>query len=243
MVVALSLAVPAVGATGCASSSSHKSSESSATTLTSAIEHRLDTADLLPPLYHSLREAMPTTAFKVKGRADLQYASDLFVVGTVESVDEGKSFAWPNGPQIVGQPSTTQQLPYNDPSAQISDIMLRVTVSQSVARSPELTKVKELKIGIALNSPADIQAARAEYPAGTKIAAILLSNEKTTFSEDAATLGVVGYGQLLGTVDALGVAKFPAWYHSDQSAADSPSGISVKDLVQPITAPIDRATP
>jgi hypothetical protein len=112
-----------------------------------------------------------------------------------------------------------------------------------VSRSAALRGLKEVKMGIALGSPANLDAARAEYPAGTRIAAILLSNEKTTFSEDTSTFGVVGYGQLLGTVDTTGTAKFPAWYHSDQSAADNPNGISLTELVQPIAIPVNGRTP
>jgi hypothetical protein len=239
---ALAASVLAVAA--CGSSSSRSSSDAaSAKSLTGAIEQRLDAADLLPPLYRTVHEAMPSTAFKVAGKPGLQYVSDLFVAGTVESVDPGGSFAWPNGPQIVGQPSTAEQLPFNAASAKISDITLLVSVSESVSRSAALRGLKKVKIGIALSSPANLDAARAEYPAGTKIAAILLSNEKTTFTEDASTFGVVGYGQLLGTVDTTGTAKFPAWYHSDQSAEDNPDGISLTELVQPIAVPVNGRTP
>ena len=88
---------------------------------------------------------MPTTPFRVKGQTGLRYVSDLFVEGTVESVDEGASFAWPDGPQLVGQPSTAKVLPFNGKGAQISDVTLNISVSSSVARDVNLSKPKGSK--------------------------------------------------------------------------------------------------
>jgi hypothetical protein len=99
------------------------------------IRTQLGLLDALPPLYRSAREAMPTTAFVVKGEAGPQYVSDLSVTGRVVSVDAGSSFSYAGGPQVLGQPSTTEQLPFNAKGADVSDISLAVDVDVDVDRS------------------------------------------------------------------------------------------------------------
>lgn len=201
------------------------------------VEALNQSASFLPPLYRTAREAMPTTSFKVDGKPQSP-VSDLFVVGRVASIDEGRSFSWPNGPQVQGGPATQEEHPFNAPKSQISTISMQVDVERSIAGEPGLPQLKTVRIGLSLPSPVDMNSVRAEFPAGRRIAAILVANAKTPFVEDPNWFGVLGYGEMLGFVDEGGTVTFPAW-SDGRDASGQMATTSLEELVTPVNGPVE----
>jgi hypothetical protein len=217
-----------------------RQTRSSPPSLAERIDQRLEMASLSPPLYKTATEAMPTTSFQLAGQAEPVYASDLFVVGRVVEIVPESSFAWPGGPSIVGEPSNEKKLPFNGSGAEISDIAFSVSVDKAVAREPSLESLTSVKVGLALPSPVNLDEIRKEYPPGTRIAAILVSNDKTTFHEDSNLFGFLGYGAFLGEIDKIDIVHFPAWTEGREVGA--PEGTPLSQLLTPISGPIPVST-
>ena len=183
------------------------------------------------PIYESPVETTPLTRYVVDGIEQTVGVSDLFVIGTVERVAAGYGYSWPDGPQIVGGPTTEVVLPFNHPDAHISTVHLHATVDTSLYRDEAYANQERGVIGLALLSPVDVDSLNSEIT-GKRIAAPLLDNHKTFFRKEPGVYGVLLSGELLGFVSDDGLVEFPA-LHSLPRPQNGSRPITVEDILNP----------
>ena len=127
--------------------------------------------------YSSSLEATPLTTYVIDGEEKPNPVSDLFVVGTVLSVTGGMGYSWPDGPQEAGGEPTEKSHAFNHEDAWISTVHLTVSIESSLYRDATFASLQEVKIGLALSSPVNLDSLRTEL-VGQRIAAPLRTNEK-----------------------------------------------------------------
>ncbi len=179
------------------------------------------------PLYSSVRETTPLTAFYVDG-VRVEPVSDLFVVGTVREVTGGKGYSWPDGPQVSGWPSTMQVHDFDSGDAQVSTIHLSVAVEESLHLDPAHAGMKSLTVGLALLSPIDIDALATQLE-GKRIALPLQAEAR---SHEPGVFGVLHGGGLLGFVDTTDTVSFPA-FSLDPYPGDPHPPVPLAELLDP----------
>ncbi|MEO6713365.1 MAG: hypothetical protein ABIM89_08045 [Mycobacteriales bacterium] len=186
------------------------------------------------PWYRTAREAMPTTVFRVNGVMDNRYVSDLFVVARVTSVEGGRSYSWPNGPDVAGAPSGKKVHAFNASDADVSTVYITATVERSVARASDLPAGTSVRLGITMLGKADLKSFQADVP-GTRIAALLVANERSAYPEDPDVFGILENGDLLGRIDDQDVVTFPAWERGPRDGAGALVGVPLTELLSPVT--------
>lgn len=159
--------------------------------------------------YSSPVEATPLTTYVIDGEEKPNPVSDLFVVGEVRSVTGGMGYSWPEGPQEEGGEPTAATHAFNHEDAWISTVHLTVAIESSLYRNAALASLREVKVGLALESPVDLDSLGAEL-VGQRIAAPLLTNDKTFFRLEPGVYGVLLSGGMLGFVGDDGMVSFPA---------------------------------
>ena len=196
-----------VGSASCASDNG--ASSSPGVPVAQQIVEVTANATLAPTWYSSPLEATPLTTFTIDGVEQAEAVSDLFVVGTVDSVTAGAGYSWPTGPQKTGGQATTKIHSFNHPDAWMSTIHLNVSVDSSLERDTALAEVEAVTIGLALLNPVDMSSLTADL-VGQRIAAPLHANEKSFFSGESGVYGILLSGEMLGFVDNEQVVSFPA---------------------------------
>ena len=183
--------------------------------------------------YTSPLEATPLTTYVIDGEEKPNPVSDLFVVGTVLSVTGGMGYSWPDAPQEVGGEPTEETHAFNHEDAWLSTVHLTVSIESSLYRDATFASLQEVKIGLALSSPVNLDSLRTEL-VGQRIAAPLRTNEKTFFRQEPGVYGVLLSGEMLGFVGDDGMVSFPAL----TSLHHPSSGLhqySLADLLNPPT--------
>ena len=183
--------------------------------------------------YSSPLEATPLTTYVIDGEEKPNPVSDLFVVGTVLNVTGGMGYSWPGGPQVVGGQPTEELMQFNHEDAWLSTVHLTVSIESSLYRDATFASLQEVKIGLALLSPVNLDSLRTEL-VGQRIAAPLRINEKTFFRQESEVYGVLLSGEMLGFVGDDGMVSFPAL----TSLHHPSSGLhqySLTDLLNPPT--------
>ena len=159
--------------------------------------------------YSSPLEATPLTTYVIDGVEKPNPVSDLFVVGTVLSVTGGMGYSWPDGPQEAGGEPTEATHEFNHEDAWLSTVHLTVSIESSLYRDATFASLQEVKIGLALSSPVNLDSLRTEL-VGQRLAAPLRTNEKTLFRREPGVYGVLLSGEMLGFVGDDGMVSFPA---------------------------------
>lgn len=159
--------------------------------------------------YSSPLEATPLTTYVIDGEEQPNPVSDLLVIGTVRAVTGGMGYSWPDGPQVVGGQPTEATHAFNHQDAWLSTVHLTVSIESSLYRDVTFASLKEVKIGLALMSPVNLDSLRAEL-VGQRIAAPLQTNDKTFFSQESGVYGVLLSGEMLGYVGDNDIVSFPA---------------------------------
>ena len=159
--------------------------------------------------YSSPLEATPLTTYVIDGEEKPNPVSDLFVVGTVLNVTGGMGYSWPGGPQVVGGQPTEELMQFNHEDAWLSTVHLTVSIGSSLYGDATFASLQEVKIGLALLSPVNLDSLRTEL-VGQRIAAPLRINEKTFFRQESEVYGVLLSGEMLGFVGDDGMVSFPA---------------------------------
>lgn len=159
--------------------------------------------------YSSPVEATPLTTYVIDGDEKPNPVSNLFVVGTVLSVNGGMGYSWPGGPQEAGGEPTEATHAFDHEDAWISTVHLTVSIESSLYRDAAFASLQEVKIGLALSSPVNLDSLRTEL-VGQRIAAPLLTNDKTFFRQEPGVYGVLLSGEMLGFVGDDGMVSFPA---------------------------------
>ena len=214
---------------GGSDSSEHDSSAPVAEQIGAATGHALTVSTW----YSSPVEATPLTTYVIDGDEKPNPVSDLFVVGTVLSVNGGMGYSWPDGPQEAGGEPTEATHAFNHEDAWISTVHLTVSIESSLYRDAAFASLQEVKIGLALSSPVNLDSLRTEL-IGQRIAAPLLTNDKTFFRQEPGVYGVLLSGEMLGFVGDGGMVSFPAL----TSLHHPSSGLheySLADLLNPPT--------
>lgn len=221
--MALSLVAGACGGGG--------RSDVSAAPVVEQISALSESASYDQPLYASPVEATPLTNFVVDGEP-VGSASDLLVVGTVRTVNAGQGYSWPGGPQVEGEDSTRVVHDFNSSEAWISTIHLVVDVETSLHTETRYANRSEVKVGLALLSPVNLDSLNKELE-GRTIVAALHSNEKTVFDLEDGVFGVLRDGQLLGFVDDEGNVAFPALELDQDLGRATASTVRLADILDP----------
>ena len=183
--------------------------------------------------YSSPVEATPLTTYVIDGEEKPNPVSDLFVVGTVLSVDGGMGYSWPDGPQVAGGEPTEATHGFNHEDAWISTVYVTVSIDSSLYRDAAFASLQEVKIGLALSSPVNLDSLRTEL-VDQKIAAPLLTHDKTFFRQEPGVYGVLLSGEMLGFVGDDGMVSFPA-LTSLHHPSSGQHQYSLVDLLNPPT--------
>ena len=150
-------------------------------------------------LYKTLREAMPDVQYLLDGK-DLR-ASELFVNGTVVTVEPGRSFRW----EFSGDVESRVAVDNDDPTRQVTTYHLTVSI-EGVVSGPNVERPgKELTVGLAVNG--FLSAKSVEALLGSRVAMILVHS--TVFDYDPTLWAILQDGELLGLVAANGTVSFP----------------------------------
>ena len=159
--------------------------------------------------YSSPLEATPLTTYVIDGKEKPNPVSDVFIVGTVLDVTGGMGYSWPSGPQELGGQPTETTHTFNHEDAWLSTVHLTVSIESSLYRDASFSSLQEVKIGLALLSPVNLDSLRTEL-VGQRIATPLRTNEKTFFRQESGVYGVLLSGEMLGFVGDDGIVSFPA---------------------------------
>lgn len=181
--------------------------------------------------YSSPVEATPLTTYVIDGVEKPNPVSDLFVVGAVQSVAGGMGYSWADGPQEEGGEPTEATHAFNHEHAWISTVHLTVAIESSLYRDATFASLREVTVGLALASPVNVDSLEAEL-VGQRIAAPLLTNDKTFFRLEPGVYGVLMSGEMLGIVGDDGMVSFPALtsLHHPSSGRHQ---YSLEDLLNP----------
>ena len=219
----------AVASAACASGGSAPDSSSApvAEQIVAATSH----ASTVSTWYSSPVEATPITTYVIDGEEKPDPVSDLLVVGEVLSVTGGMGYSWPDGPQEVGGEPTEATHGFNHEDAWISSVHLTVSIESSLYRDITFASLQEVKVGLALASPVNLDSLRTEL-VGQEIAAPLLTNDKTFFRQEPGVFGVLLSGEMLGLVGDDGMVSFPA-LTSLAHPSSGPHQYSLADLLNP----------
>lgn len=87
----------------------------------------LSGASFTPPIYRSATEASPATTYVVDGQETVT-ASDVLVIGAVQSVEGVAAWSYAAGPSEEGEPDRVERLALNDPQANIDVVSVTVRV-------------------------------------------------------------------------------------------------------------------
>lgn len=234
--------------TGCSNESSQRSSKPSEAAVAGAGSGKsgparslaaiarnahTESGSRMPVPFGTAREAMPTATHDLPGARNVR-VSDAFVVGTVLSVDEGRSYAWPNGPDVVGQPSGKLVLPFNAPEAMVSTVYVSIDVERSVGADGAPVLPEKVRIAFTILGKADLRPFRDELP-GTRVAAILESSKRSPlYEEDPDVYAILENGQFLGVIDVNNIVSFPAWESGDREPDGSARRTPLAELTKPI---------
>lgn len=170
-------------------------------TVFETIEEREHLVVRLASAYESFEEALPNARWVVNGEE--RTWSDVFVVGKVESVEPGRSFAWVEDDETDSIEKI--ELPFGDDKAEASTIHITVAADDVIAADG--VKVdREVTFGIAVGPETSVADVRAEFEAYGTVAALLV--ESAVFDYQEGLYGIVEGGKFLGT-SADGVISFP----------------------------------
>lgn len=190
------------------------------------LRQRAARADRIGGTYRSIAEAMPNVRYLVDGRREVRIA-DLYVVGTVADVEAGKAFRY----QPVGGEDESTAVSYNSKEAQVGTIHLVVDVQRSITDGKTPEPSGQVRIGLALDSPIDVEAARREFE-GYGTLAFLLYRPSPVLDYGPDLWAVLEDGSFFAVVEESGTVEFLAL---DPVAAPAlaPRGLTVSDLEQP----------
>ena len=222
-----------VAAASAACASGNSAPDSSSAPVARQIVAATGHASTVSTWYSSPLEATPLTTYVIDGEEKPNPVSDLFVVGTVLNVTGGMGYSWPGGPQVVGGQPTEELMQFNHEDAWLSTVHLTASIESSLYRDATFASLQEVKIGLALLSPVNLDSLRTEL-VGQRIAAPLRINEKTFFRQESEVYGVLLSGEMLGFVGDDGMVSFPAL----TSLHHPSSGLhqySLADLLNPPT--------
>ena len=165
------------------------------------IEARAEGVVRLASAYESFEEAMPNARWVVNGEE--RTWSDVFVVGRVESVEAGRSFAWVEDDETDSIEKI--ELPFGDEKAEASTIHVTVAADQIVA-ADNVTVGQQVTFGIAVGPGTDVGDVRAEFEEYGTVAALLVNS--AVFDYEDGLFGILEGGAFLGTVTDDGI-NFP----------------------------------
>lgn len=201
-----------------------------------SLEDRLESmfgaVSLSPPLYQSVVEAGPLTQFR-DGALRVEANADAIVVGNVTTVQPGRSFSWPDGPQVVGGPDTQVEHRFNADDAMLSTVHVTVEVTDGVTATGETLAGTTITFGLSLPSPVAVDGLEKELQGFGDVAVLLINNPRSFFTYDPSVYGVLQYGAFLAPV-VNDTVTFPLSGLENESAR-------VADLLQnPVVVPLTR---
>ncbi|MFA5775443.1 MAG: hypothetical protein WC864_08705, partial [Ilumatobacteraceae bacterium] len=160
---ALTLMVLSIALAACSQSSADQS-------VVELIADRTHAVSRSPVPYTSVIEAMPNVVYQVDGRRELR-VSDAYVVGTIIDVQEGRSFNWMEN----SNSSERIEVSFNGADAQVSTIHLIIKVDRSIV-VPNMPDIADstVAVGLALNAPVDMDAAREDLLKGGRVVVLLV---------------------------------------------------------------------
>lgn len=219
---AVTLAVLVIAVAACGENSADPS-------VVELIADRTHALTRAPVPYTSVVEAMPSVLYLVDGREGLRM-SDAYVVGTVIDVQEGRSFNWTEGTDS----SERIEVPFNSADAKISTVHLVIKVDRSIVApgQPEIDHTT-VTVGLALNAPVAVDAAREDLSTGGRVA-VLLVRSSPVFDYDPALWAILDDGEFLGQVSVEGAVSFPAL----AKRGLVPDGLTIEQLEHPPVEPI-----
>jgi hypothetical protein len=210
-------------------------SESGQVDMAENLRQRNDIATRSAPLYQSVREALPDQSYLLDGR-DVR-ASEVFVAGTVVSVEAARSFLW----ELEDDVETRVEVKNDDPRRQVTTYHMLVSVEKSVV-APLVDPPKgEVVVGIATS--AGSSSIKVDSLVGQRVAVVLAHS--AVFDYDPQVFSILQDGGLLGLVSDTGEISFPVLPADDPLI--SGGKITLDDLLnsgdrQPIIASLNKAS-
>ena len=184
---------------------------------TNIFEHlraRSDSVSRAPNgLYRTVREAMPDIEYDLDGR-DLR-ASELFVAGTIASVEAARSFRW----EFLDDVEQRIEVGNDDPSRQVTTYHFVVAVDGFTAAPTVEAPTKQIVVGLAVSSGRGTPTAEVESLVGLRVALVLIHS--SVFDYDPGVWGVLQDGEFLGVVSPEGRITYPALMPDDPLLSDS----------------------
>ncbi len=147
--------------------------------------------------FANISQALPTTVLE---RPDGTRESVLtaVVVGTIESVDDGRAF-------VDGERGSSE-VPFSAPEADWRTLHLQVEVAEGIS-SPRVAK--RVTVGLAIGGRTDVARMRSDLAALGRVL-LPLTSGGAVFAYDPALLSIAEDGQLLGLVGPDDRIELPA---------------------------------
>lgn len=214
---ALTLTVSSIALAACSENNTDPS-------VAELIADRTHAVSRAPVPYTSVIEAMPNVLYQVDGREELRI-SDAYVVGTIIDVQEGRSFRWNEN----SNSSERIEVPFNGEDAQVSTIHLIIRVDRSIIApgQPDIAD-SSVTLGLALNAPVAIDAAREDLLKGGPVV-VLLVRSSPVFDYDPTLWAILDDGEFLGNVPHDGSVSFPILVERGLV----PDGLTIEQLENP----------
>lgn len=214
---AVTLAVLAIAVAACGKTSADPS-------VVELIADRTHALTRAPVPYTSVVEATPSVLYLVYGREELRM-SDAYVVGTIIDVQEGRSFNWAEGTNS----SERIEVPFNIADAKVSTVHLVIKVDRSIVAPghPDIDQTT-VTVGLALNAPVAVDAARKDLSTGGSVE-VLLVRSSPVFDYDPALWAILDDGEFLGRVSVEGTVSFPTL--AERGLV--PEGLTIEQLEHP----------
>lgn len=224
MARSLTLALVASALAGCGD-------DSATPTVLDLIAQRTHAVTRAAVPYTSVLEAMPNVVYLVNGTDELRI-SDAYATSSVVAVDAGRSFYWKEDPDS----STRVEVPFNDDEAQVSTLHLTVAVERAIVApgQPEIAN-STISVGLVLNAPLDLDAARKELTGNGSVVVLLLVRSSLVFDYDPTVWAILDDGEFFGLVSSNGTVSFPALAERELV----PDGLTIEQFETPtIDGPI-----
>lgn len=190
---------------------------------------RIRSAEHIRPADRTIEEAMPNVCYLVDGEE--RRVSDLYVVGQVEGVRAGGSFAW----EFTDERETRIDLAFNDERAMISTIFVTMDVEHGIAADPAAEIPAFVEFGLSIPSPVDLEWAQSELIDLGRIVVILEAG--SVMWDEPGLYNVLEDGAFFGPVAADDTVTFPMLSPSDQELL-APSPLTLAELEEPPKEPI-----
>lgn len=148
-----------------------------------------------PSVYIDPTDAMPTVEYFGKG-IEAFTVSDLYIRGSVVSVEPGIGMSW----TIGGNGEVIRQLEFGSPDAQVNTVHLVIAPTKVVGPNGSSEGGGDLTVGVALSGAVNLAAIRSELVSENEFAMILVDSNPV-FSYSPGLKSILDDGNYIGRVE------------------------------------------